>query len=249
MATIAQNLETIKNGIDDIKENLGLSQNASLANVVTKSESVIEPTGTVSITENGTVDVTNYASADVNVSGGGGADLLDYFTSPMPFGSSASTAGLYTLIKKLPDNLEIGTSLRYACYKMQSLEEMPAWDTSNVTDMRNTFQGCVSLTTVKPWDTSKVITTQNMFNECVELVNVPVLDTSSITNIASMFYYCNKLSYDSIDNILQMCININPAYTGAKKLRTLLSVDNYITATIQSLPHYQAFVSAGWTIN
>jgi len=41
----------------------------SYANALVNVESGITPTGTISITENGTHDVTNYASANVNVTG------------------------------------------------------------------------------------------------------------------------------------------------------------------------------------
>jgi hypothetical protein len=49
--------------------------------------------GTLSITENGTVDVTNYASVEINVSGGG-SNMLDLYTSSAAI-SSISASTLY----------------------------------------------------------------------------------------------------------------------------------------------------------
>ena len=71
------------------------------------------------------------------------------------------------------------------------------WDTSNVTNMSNTFSNCELLTSidVSKWNTSKVTNMEGMFVGCNLLASVDVSkwNTSKVTDMASMFSGCGTL--------------------------------------------------------
>ena len=87
-------------------------------------------------------------------------------------------------------------------------------DVSSVTDMKNMFSGCSSLSTlnVKEWDTSKVTNMFGMFINCKSLTSLDVSkwNTSNVTDMSSMFAYCYALpSLDvsnwNISNVTSIC--------------------------------------------
>ena len=71
------------------------------------------------------------------------------------------------------------------------------WDTSNVTDMQDTFNGCSSLRTidVSSWDTSKVTNMLRTFgdNNLENIIGINNWDTSSLTSLYNTFGNCINL--------------------------------------------------------
>jgi len=56
------------------------------------------------------------------------------------------------------------------------MSKWKTWKTSNVTEMRNIFSGCFSLSSLpdfSQWDTGNVTNMSNMLGECSSLLSLP----------------------------------------------------------------------------
>ena len=135
-----------------------------------------------------------------------------------------------------------------------NVKTVPLYDTSSAISMYRMFYQCTSLETVPQFNTEKVTNFTYMFDGCSNLVNVPEFDVSSIVwtgtgtvAFGSMFANCPKLSNESLNNILAMCIKMVNVTAQASKNLKYIGLSSAQATICQSLSNYQAFLDAGWT--
>ena len=132
-----------------------------------------------------------------------------------------------------------------ACAK---LTHIPLLDTSHVTDWTTAFANCSSLKSIPQLDMSG--NTYNGINQtfynCNNLVNVPVFSTGNANKLSNMFQSCNRLSNESLNNIMRTCINSRVTNASYKTLKSV-GLSSAQATTCQSLSNWDAFVAAGWS--
>lgn len=177
----------------------------------------IEPQGQKEITDNGTYDVTNFASANVEIEIGKLTneeyteanddldDILEGNTPTIIYPPDWSEIGYdetpqqvinnFNYSKEIKNNWDENVViLKNRFYNDRSLIYMPLVGTSKATDMQSMFYGCTSLTSIPKLDTSNVTNMRTMFRDCTSLTTIPLLNTSEVTNMNQMFYYCKSLT-------------------------------------------------------
>lgn len=221
-SSIADRLSTINTKLTGILSNAntqltdkGKPTVSDISEIPTAMSELKNPAGTINITENGTVDVTNYAEASVDVQGGGGQQGV------------------------LPNKIKFSNS---QCTEMNFLATL---DTSNVTNMVSMFSYCGYLESVPFFDTSNVANMNDAFNKCRSLISFPILCTDNLKNMSNTFGGCDKLSDESLNNILQMCANAT-AYSFTKTL-SYIGLNSTQRTKCTTLSNWPAAQAAGWT--
>lgn len=153
----------------------------------------------------------------------------------------------FNTAKTIYDNWD-NTQTNFDLRTYTNLVAVPLVDTSNITYMSQGCEGLVNLMAIPLLDTENVTNISKLFYGCSALTDVPVLATGNLVSygFSSAFKNCYSLSDNSLNNIMQMCINATGVTSGFNTLQQV-GLSSGQATRCQSLSNYADFIAAGWT--
>lgn len=195
-------VNAVTSNIDDNIVAGNIKKDVEILGVTGTYEGVV-PSGILSISQNGTYDVTNYATADVNVSSTAPAHYIEKTVDANGKLVNSTNIINFNGVTDVDDYV-----LEHAYYEVSfptnTSVSMPLTTLSGIYACRYMFQNCIELTSVSfPYlnTISGNAACSYMFDGCTDLTNIsfPALDIISGQSACSyMFHVCNNLAYISL---------------------------------------------------
>lgn len=101
----------------------------------------------------------------------------------------------------------------------EHLRAIPLMDTSSVTTMEGFAAHCTALTTIQPLDTSSVTTMTRMFFGATSLSSIPAIDTSRVTDMSYMFHSTAITAIPTLTT--QQVTNFSAMFMNCRSLLTI----------------------------
>ena len=159
-------------------------------------------------------------------------------------------AGTFSSFSKVVTKVVFDTSFKdfrptttlgwfYNLSALTTIEGLENLNTSAVTDMRNMFDGCSSLTSLNlsNFNTSKVTDMSNMFIRCsgLKFLNVSNFNTSAVKDMYAMFSGCSGLTSLNVSNFNTSAVEyMGSMFSGCSGL-TSLTLSNFNTSAVRDM--------------
>ena len=209
-------VHAVTSAIDSNIQPENIKEGVSILGVAGTLSEGITPTGTIAINLNGTYDITNYASAEVNVGdtpdyrymkgtvdraglkaiGWTDEDILTFEQNITPhytwqndqYKVSDENKALYLLDDPNPSSYKSDPNIEYVPKK-----NMESYFYKDY-EWGGGFENMKYIKGIPFYNTSNVTNMSHMFYECTNLTTIPLLDTSNVTNMGGMFEKCSSLT-------------------------------------------------------